>query len=347
MVVPAGSARYGFGAGKAFLWCLLFLLVTQIVPGVLGFVIYYAMAGGRLPAAAEPGQVDIPPQAMQIALSLTEIFGIGFSLLILRWHAGRDWARKIALRLPSALHVVLLVMAMPALLTCIGALEQVVVRGVPSLRDIFKIPGIEDFVQSTKSWPWWLAVLTIGVGPAISEELWCRGFLGRGLVARYGFVGGVLATSFFFGLIHLEPPQAVMAALLGVVLHTVYILTRSLLMPMLLHFLNNTLAILAISETRPLPVLQTLESAHEQSPYWFTAAAILLVAAAGYAMYQTRARLAPTREGMPAWQPPCATVALPPSGSGTVLIQKAPSPATVILVVISGALFGLLWFGIG
>src|SRR5262249_32646273 len=77
---------------------------------------------------------------------------------------------------------------------------------------------------------------------AVGEELCFRGFVGRGLVARYGPLRGVLITSLLFGLVHLEPVQASGAVILGLALHAVYLSTRSLWASIALHGFNNAMA---------------------------------------------------------------------------------------------------------
>src|SRR5262249_58365629 len=121
--------------------------------------------------------------------------------------------------------------------------------------------------------------------PGVSEELWCRAFLGRGLVGKYGVFWGMLMASFFFGAIHGDPRQATYAAAMGVVLHSIYLFSRSLLVPMLLHFGNNALG---IALTR-IEALKALDSA-EDVPWLLFAAAAVLLALCLVAFWQSRAR---------------------------------------------------------
>ena len=102
-------------------------------------------------------------------------------------------------------------------------------------------------------WPWYLGVLIIGIGPGIGEELFCRAFLGRGLIAKHGVIPGVLLTSLLFGLMRIEPRQVIYAPVMGILLHFVYLTTHSLLMPMLIHTLNNSLSALAVGPRSPTP----------------------------------------------------------------------------------------------
>src|SRR5262249_22812770 len=149
-------------------------------------------------------------------------------------------------------------------------------------------------------WPAWVGVLGIGLGPALAEELWCRGFMGRGLVARFGVVGGVLLTSLFFGLLHLDPALILATGFLGLCLHFVYLTTRSLWLPMLLHFLTNSLAVVLTH----YPDLQKLVGDEEHLSASICAGAFALLVAVGWALYVSRARLLGSQTlGSGAWQP--------------------------------------------
>src|SRR5207249_3853915 len=183
-------------------------------------------------------------------LLAVEVCGVAFAWLVIRLRVGRDWPRVLGLRRPSGTHVALALLALPALLTLGGGLHELAARVLPSFKDA-GLSGMEDLVKEFRSWDWAFAVLVVGAGPAVSEELWCRGFLGRGLTRQYGVAAGVLLTSVFFGVMHLDPPQAVATAFLGLVFHYTYVTSRSLWLPMLLHFVNNSVAVVAAKLADP------------------------------------------------------------------------------------------------
>jgi hypothetical protein len=120
---------------------------------------------------------------------------------------------------------------------------------------------MHQMMQQMSEMPPAIMVIAICVFPAVGEELLFRGFIGRGLVGRFGPLVGVAITSFLFGLVHGYPLQIMTAAILGVVLHLVYLWTKSLLAPMLLHFLNNLFAMICMrySETLPIPGVSVME----------------------------------------------------------------------------------------
>ncbi len=224
--------------------------------------------------------------ALAVAFFFTELLVVGFSVLVIRLVVGRDWTRQLAVRRPSVAHTLLALASLPALVM-LGNVAYEVLRKIlhmPSLSD-FGLSGMEEMVDIFAKWPWGFAVLVIGLGPGIGEELWCRGFLGRGLVGNYGVVLGVLASSFFFGLIHIDPCQGTMAMLMGLWLHFVYLTTRSMWLPMLLHFLNNSLAVVAPRFSQ----LDFLDAKPSDIPVNVYVTAGLLLTGVAYALYQSRA----------------------------------------------------------
>lgn len=333
--------------GWSLLWCLLFLFVTQI-PGafvavaiVLGlFLLAPDMLS--LETLGKPEALMKSP-AMNVALGgavfFTELLVIGFSWLIVRLVVGRDWKRQLALCRPSFSHTILALAGFPALVLLGNIAYDVLRRSlhVPSLSD-FGLSGMEEMMQIFTKWPWGFSVLVIGLGPGIGEELWCRGFLGRGLIGNYGVVLGIFATSFFFGLIHLDPCQGTMAMFMGLWLHFVYVTTRSLILPMLLHTLNNSFAVLI---TR-VPQLESIEVQPSDIPWMVYVSALLLILGVGYALYQSRARLAGmSPEQALWWRPAFAGVEHPPADSGMRVVHPLPSVTAAALVGAGFLLFVL------
>jgi membrane protease YdiL (CAAX protease family) len=405
----AGPPHPGFW--WAILWCILMLIVAQIVPAVLVTFIYlgveiarHGLGGGDPGDAQELQKVVVPPTVL-----LSQVTLILFSLLVLRLVAGRDWGRQVGLRLPSVTHLVLAVLAWPALvfaasgvyqgaqllpglshilsylvsvcgmlaavgvawvlvhlitgrdwvkeLAALPASAQLVLAppgcllaagvgalifyGVDPYLPTFELPGMADMmgnmVKEFRTWPPLAGVLIIGLGPGLGEELWCRAFLGRGLVGRHGVVMGVILTSLFFGAIHVDPHQGTMAAILGLALHFSYLMTRSLLIPMLLHFLVNSLSIIA--DKLPEFGRQRLENIDTNPagiPWQVLAASACLLAAVGLALYTSRGRLVRADGNLPPWQPPYPGVAHPPPDSGTEVVYPWPGVLPT-LAVIAGA----------
>jgi membrane protease YdiL (CAAX protease family) len=102
-----------------------------------------------------------------------------------------------------------------------------------------------------------VAVLVCVAAP-IAEELFFRGFCFTALRRWIGVAGGAIATGVIFGLIHAGSADAVFLVPLGVfgaLLCVLYYVTGSLLPSMVLHALNNSLALGVSQSWEPLPVI--------------------------------------------------------------------------------------------
>lgn len=159
--------------------------------------------------------------------------------------------------------------------------------------------------------PLLLAFLAGCLLPALGEELFFRGFLGRGLIARYGAVWGILSTSLLFGLVHIDPLNIGSTALLGIMLHGVYLATRTYWAPVLLHVVNNMLALGALRDNLESHIYFT---GPRQGLLLTTAA--LAVAGLLWALYKTRTTWQlPNGE---AWSPGYVSAEQPPAGLDAV-----------------------------
>ncbi len=84
----------------------------------------------------------------------------------------------------------------------------------------------------------WTAVL---FAPVL-EEVLLRGILLRGLLTQYSPTKAIVWSAVIFGVMHLNPVQAVGGFVLGLPLGWLYYRTRSLWPGIALHFVNNALA---------------------------------------------------------------------------------------------------------
>ncbi len=233
------------GAGIALVWALFALFTTQAGPE----------QWERW--SEHPLEIEGLGTGILVGLGIAQVLAVVYSWILLRNLVGRNWRERLGLdgkfRPAQALATVLVV---PGMLLAANGLVSLMPKpedpgpGMAGLQVGRQV--LEDFSRMLAAWPSWAAVLVVAVGPAVAEELFCRGFLGHGLVGRHGVAKGVLLTSILFGVMHLVPVQALYAALLGLMLHGLRLATRSLWAPMLAHFGNNALSVLGTCEDSPL-----------------------------------------------------------------------------------------------
>lgn len=109
-------------------------------------------------------------------------------------------------------------------------------------------------------------IIIVGVVGPFFEEVIFRGLMVERLGAKYGYSSAVIVSSILFGFLHLD---FVGATLFGFAMCLVYLKTGSLLAPVLIHMLNNLLAILMSYISYQLD-LQDLDNAEFYQQYsWF------------------------------------------------------------------------------
>jgi len=93
--------------------------------------------------------------------------------------------------------------------------------------------------------PFWSSFLVTAIFAPIFEEWMCRGVVLRGLLTKMKPGWAIVVSALFFALIHMNPWQALNAFIIGLVMGYVYYKTGSLLLTMLIHFVNNGTAVIA------------------------------------------------------------------------------------------------------
>ncbi|MGM9737620.1 MAG: lysostaphin resistance A-like protein [Candidatus Cryptobacteroides sp.] len=115
---------------------------------------------------------------------------------------------------------------------------------------------LENTLKSMTQGKFWVNFLCVSVFAPFFEEWLCRGMVLRGLLnykransednREYGIkpVWAIIISALFFAVIHLNPWQALPAFALGCLFGYVYYKTGSLWLTMLMHFTNNTFALI-------------------------------------------------------------------------------------------------------
>jgi len=154
-----------------------------------------------------------------------------------------DLRETLLLRLPSGTDFI---MAFPLAISFFILGDQLSLL----TEELFALP--EEIAQETRRMmqartpvEWLLKIGTIGVGAAVSEELMFRGFIQMSFLRAMSRSRAVLWTSFLFMVIHFLPIPAIAAA--GIVLGFIAFATRSIVVPIIVHFTNNVAGLLLIN----------------------------------------------------------------------------------------------------
>ena len=185
--------------------------------------------------------VAIPIQQWNLSagLLITEFLLILLPAVLLPWYVRADLRATLHWRRPSMTSLA------SAVLLALSAMVVVLKLGESVL------PMPEEMAEQAaglfEAGEGWLDLLwlvfLIGIVPAVCEEMLFRGAILSGLRPRLGPWFSIVAVGLLFGLFHLSIYRIVPTALLGMVLTYVAVRSGSIFPGMLLHALNNSLAV--------------------------------------------------------------------------------------------------------
>ena len=182
-----------------------------------------------------------PPPGVTIAGTFFQDAGLILSAwLLARMTAGVPTAAQFGLRRLSALKGLGWLMATWVVFVVFSVVWAAAL-GVKENDDLPQELGADDSTTALV----FVAVLVCVAAP-IAEELFFRGFCFTALRRWIGVAGGAIATGLIFGAIHATSADAVFLVPLGVfgaLLCVLYQLTGSLIPSIVLHALNNSLAL--------------------------------------------------------------------------------------------------------
>jgi len=207
-------------------WALLLFLTVL----VLNFVV-----NGILLAT-------VPDLGILLGELLAILIPTALAVLVLR----ADARTTLRLRLPSTTDLLL---ALPLAASLVVINDQL--SNLTS--QVFPIPeefreSIVSLLRAETAYEWIVRILGLAVGAAVAEEVLFRGFIQKSLErSSLGRAGAILLTSFLFAVMHVIPQGLASYTLAGVVLGITAIATDSILIPILIHAVNNASAIMLLN----------------------------------------------------------------------------------------------------
>lgn len=142
------------------------------------------------------------------------------------------WAALVCVFLVNLINVVLGVSGYYEWLIYISGTPetQQAVESIQSAPPSFLIPNI---------------VATVIIAPFV-EEIFFRGFIFRVLSSKVGVATAAIISGVFFGAVHVSLAQTLLLSVFGIIQCYLYVKSRSIIYPMLMHALFNGLSMAAI-----------------------------------------------------------------------------------------------------
>ena len=164
----------------------------------------------------------------------------------------------------------------------LGGFRIAVIASIATIATAFVADSLNCLMPETPEWfenamemimdaPVWITLISVSVFAPLFEEWLCRGLVLRGLLQKTHPVSAILVSAVFFAVLHMNPWQALPAFLLGILFGYVYYRTGSLKLTMLMHCVNNTMAVIFSK----IPSLEEAENFAELMSPWAYAGVLL------------------------------------------------------------------------
>ena len=166
-------------------------------------------------------------------------------------------------------------------LVLIAALPLLLLAGIMGQLINYVFPVSESYLEAMQNLitvqdkGLWFTVFVVGVLPGICEEVMFRGFILSAL-RKKGLWYGIILTAVLFGAFHLDPFRFIPAAFLGIWLGYLAVKTNSLFVPILAHFLQNSLAILITNYAENVSFMKLIIK-DEMIAYWVVIPALIIL----------------------------------------------------------------------
>ena len=151
-----------------------------------------------------------------------------------------------------------------------------------TLKSSFMAKFYELFTELMKQMtggPLWSSFLVVAIFAPIFEEWLCRGMVLRGLLTKMKPVWAIVISALFFAVIHANPWQALNAFLIGLMMGYVYYKTGSLILTMVIHFVNNGTSVI-LSNIESLKDYDYMIDMMDKSTYYLVVAVSVIILAA-------------------------------------------------------------------
>lgn len=119
-----------------------------------------------------------------------------------------------------------------------------------------------------------VALIVVALIPAVCEELLFRGYLFSSFKGKKSKVAAVIVTSILFSAIHLDLYKTLPILIMALAFGYITAKTDSVLIPMIFHFINNSMGVISYYATKGQDASAVLNSIPDSTYIWYAVAAL-------------------------------------------------------------------------
>lgn len=229
--------------------------------GLIGGFILYQFVGGLLTLLLFGFDLEAAPvDGLRFMTIIGQVLFIFLpALLFSKWIYG-DVSKIISIKLPRLKELLLFILGIiiltPLLQSYLYIQNYFVEKWAESSEFInsikYLLDSLNELIEKTfgnlihadNIAEMLLVIITLSIVPAICEEVMFRGYIQRSFGFKYKSHIAALLTAIFFALYHFNPYGLIPLAIIGFYLGFAAYSSQSLVIPIILHFLNNFFAVM-------------------------------------------------------------------------------------------------------
>jgi membrane protease YdiL (CAAX protease family) len=229
--------------------------------GLIGGFILYQFVGGLLTILIFGFDIEAAPvNGIRLVTIIGQILFIFLPAIIFsKWIYG-DISKIISVKIPDLKGMLLFVLGIVILTPLLQSylyIQNFIIEKLAESSELinsikFMLDSLNELIEKTFGnliqadhfIEMILVVITISVVPAICEETMFRGYIQRSFGFKFKPHIAALLTAVFFALYHFNPYGLIPLAIIGFYLGFAAYKSQSLVVPMVIHFLNNFFAVM-------------------------------------------------------------------------------------------------------
>ncbi|MCU9809158.1 CPBP family intramembrane metalloprotease [Paraclostridium sp. AKS46] len=169
--------------------------------------------------------------------------------LIFAWYIKSDFKNTFNIKIPKIQHVLGGIILWGGVFVFINLISQILLYLFPQNMQV--VEGLNEALKVDDSIL--LNLIVIAVMPAICEEIFFRGFVFTSFTQskeKKAQLWGVIFSGILFGFMHIDFIRVIPTSILGIALGYAVYKSKSIFIPMIMHFLNNSISVFAMHSTK-------------------------------------------------------------------------------------------------
>ncbi len=227
-------------------------LAFALISLVLVFISYQLVGGGIAYLIAGKSESNVTLFRI-VMMAAQFVFLLIPTLWLMKRQHGKI-SEAISFRIPTLKEIIFAVLGLIALLQLLDGylyfqnmipIPEELVPWVDLLKktieDAYKV-----LVQANSIPEMFFVVAVVSFTPAICEEILFRGLVQKNISLAKNSVVGFIVTGTIFGLYHFNPFLVLPLIMIGIYLSFLQYRAQSIVLPMIIHFVNNTISVVAV-----------------------------------------------------------------------------------------------------